>query len=519
MKKVWKAGIAGLAALSIGAAGFFGTSAAFAAVEDNATVTFSGFHAGDVVTPYKILNLESETTDEHGNTKYVYSVNAANKAAVIAGMNAIKAQGAADIASTVSDADLIKAVLAGLKSDNVEKFATAFKTAGPTASDTIDTASADIQQGYYLFDLSTVGQPNTTPGTAQYTKSRYMVDTVGSNGVTITIKNGSVTLTKKVQDNLGETEPGNVAANGGWNDSADYALGDTVPFQLTGTLPKEYGEYEEYYYQFVDTMSAGLTYSGDKNVTIVSGTTNLKSCFEITSSGNGPTTINFTASNLKTCKAAADLKAGDSIVVEYKATLNNQAVLGTAGNPNEAKLIFSNDPKQQGEGHTGVTPTDLVKVFTYDFQGTKTFSITPNDDDLPVFTLTNTTTNKSYTLPVVKKNGNYTFGVERIDAGVYKLEETYTPAGFNKAEIVEFTLTAVHDAVADNPTVTITVTPTVTGAASNTATGAQSTVVNTGGNKLPETGGMGTTVLYAAGAAIVLIAGIGLAVALRRRQA
>ncbi len=30
---------------------------------------------------------------------------------------------------------------------------------------------------------------------------------------------------------------------------------------------------------------------------------------------------------------------------------------------------------------------------------------------------------------------------------------------------------------------------------------------------------MGTTVLYVAGAAIVLIAGIGLAVALRRRQA
>lgn len=42
---------------------------------------------------------------------------------------------------------------------------------------------------------------------------------------------------------------------------------------------------------------------------------------------------------------------------------------------------------------------------------------------------------------------------------------------------------------------------------------------NTTGNELPSTGGMGTTILYAAGAAIVLIAGIGLAVTLRRRQA
>lgn len=44
-------------------------------------------------------------------------------------------------------------------------------------------------------------------------------------------------------------------------------------------------------------------------------------------------------------------------------------------------------------------------------------------------------------------------------------------------------------------------------------------IVNKAGSELPETGGMGTTVLYVAGAAIVLIAGIGLAVALRRRQA
>ena len=47
-------------------------------------------------------------------------------------------------------------------------------------------------------------------------------------------------------------------------------------------------------------------------------------------------------------------------------------------------------------------------------------------------------------------------------------------------------------------------------------TPASGSVVVTIDNK---SGGMGTTILYAAGAAIVLIAGIGLAVALRRRQA
>ena len=43
--------------------------------------------------------------------------------------------------------------------------------------------------------------------------------------------------------------------------------------------------------------------------------------------------------------------------------------------------------------------------------------------------------------------------------------------------------------------------------------------VNNAGSDLPSTGGMGTTVLYAAGAAIVLVAAFGIAFAVRRRNA
>lgn len=45
------------------------------------------------------------------------------------------------------------------------------------------------------------------------------------------------------------------------------------------------------------------------------------------------------------------------------------------------------------------------------------------------------------------------------------------------------------------------------------------TFVNNAGSSLPSTGGMGTTVLYAAGAAIVLVAAFGIAFAVRRRNA
>lgn len=43
-------------------------------------------------------------------------------------------------------------------------------------------------------------------------------------------------------------------------------------------------------------------------------------------------------------------------------------------------------------------------------------------------------------------------------------------------------------------------------------------VENKSGSELPTTGGMGTVALYTAGAVIVVIAALGLAVVLRKRQ-
>ena len=97
MKKVWKGFAAAVSAAAIAATGFIGATSANAVVTETASVNFTNWQSGNVVTPYLILNIESENI-EAGNTNYVYSVNAANKAAVIAGMNAIKAEGAADIA-------------------------------------------------------------------------------------------------------------------------------------------------------------------------------------------------------------------------------------------------------------------------------------------------------------------------------------------------------------------------------------------------------------------------------------
>lgn len=513
MKKVWKGAAAAIAALSLGVTGFVGATSAYATVTDTATITFNGYVAGDQFTPYRILNIESEAADSR---QFVYSVNDANKTATIAGLNAVITAAAAEnetpelVESTVSDADLIKTILGTLTtSENVETFAKGFMAATPTAAAVIEAASADLQQGYYLFDMTNTGE---NEGEAdKRTKSKYMVDTIGKDGVTITLKNGTVTLEKKVQDNGDANAPAG-QGSGDWNDSADYAVGDKVPFKLTGTLPDTYDAYETYYYEFVDTMSAGLTYNNDVKVT--TNGVDITSCFGVTGAISS-----VKAENLKACAVSGvNLAAGSEIVVTYSATLNDQAVIGTAGNPNTAKLVFSNNPYQQGNSDRGTTPEDTVKVFTYDFQGTKTFSIDPNDNDLPKFTLTKTGDSSfSREMPVVKQqDGTYKFSTERIDAGEYTLTETYTPAGFNTADPITFTISAAHNVESDDPAVTITVTGT---GANQTDTGAAATVLNTGGNTLPSTGGMGTVILYTVGGLIVLIAGVGLAIALRRRQA
>jgi hypothetical protein len=85
----------------------------------------------------------------------------------------------------------------------------------------------------------------------------------------------------------------------------------------------------------------------------------------------------------------ATITADSKIVVEYTAELNENAVIGYVGNPNEMQLEYSNNPNWEGtgdegeggeggegdddddeeeddeKGPTGKTPWDKVIVFTY----------------------------------------------------------------------------------------------------------------------------------------------------------
>ena len=98
-----------------------------------------------------------------------------------------------------------------------------------------------------------------------------------------------------------------------------------------------------------------------------------------------------------------------------------------------------------------------------------------------------------------------------LGAGTYTLTETKTPAGYNTATPLTFTISFTNDAVnptftSDNSAVTFNGTTGLFG----------TTIVNNLGNTLPSTGGVGTRMFYVFGGCLVAAAAVLLALKKRR---
>lgn len=542
MKKVWKGFAAAVSAAAIAATGFIGATSAYADAVGTGTIELTGTVKDDQYQGYRLLNV----TGVNG-TSVAYEVNDKYEAVLKTALN---------LANTATDKDIIDGIkdlgvgdftgaggsaTNGGDSSTIRPFAAAVMAAinalnadddqdnniEPDLEKTASGASlafTDVPRGYYLFNQTINGNPTNS------TDSSFIVNSALEGSVSIAVKNGTVSLEKKLQDN--DTSNGQTSVNQ-WIDGADYNIGDNVPFQLKGTLPANLSSFDTFKYVFHDTLSAGLTRNDDLKVFVSNNgaETDVTSSFTPTPGQNGAFTVGI--DNILSLNTEAQtLVTKDTIVyVRYTAKLNTNAFIGSTGNPNEAYLEFSNNSNHDGTGNTENTPTDKVTVFTYKLDVEKTFDVgNPAENDLPKFTLykknaagnyieyTNDKETSAKKTVVKGADGKYTIGWEGIDAGEYKLVETHVPGGYNKADDVVFTITADHEISSNDPQLNdLTGGNKFTGTVS---TGSLSTTIqNTSGSQLPSTGGMGTTVLYAAGAVIVLLAGIGLAVTLRRRQA
>lgn len=403
---------------------------------------------------------------------------------------------------------------------------------------TVANGQTGLAAGYYLV-VDNTNVSNVENGV----KNLALLQLTNKGTFTIENKTDVPELVKKVKEN----------SNATWQDAADYNVGDDVPFQLTATLPTDYANYEHYYMEFNDTLSDGLKLNASSIKVTVAGNVLPKNVenakYYIYGTQNKFQVVIY---DLK--EAYPNAKANETVVVEYTAKLTGEAVVyGKPGNPNTAKLVYSNNPnntanptpsnpgtpgtpdkpqnpenpdtpdKPSNPGTPGTptdngkTPEDKVVVFTYQLDVNKTDK-DGNALSGAGFTLYRGTGNDKVAVGT-EITGVTTFQFKGIDAGTYTLVETTVPNGYNKAADVVFKVVATYTESDDNPVLTsldvndinnnsITVGENAAFSITTDAKAIETTVINKAGATLPETGGMGTTIFYALGSILVIVAGV-----------
>ena len=511
-----------------------------------------------------------ESTQKLSNITWGAGVNGA---AILAAVQADTTTFGAEAATAATPADVAALLGTGTDTAKAKKFAeivganlgsTVAGTSTATASPYTISVTGD---GYYFVKdkLNTLpsDSDNADPHKAD-SETRYILQVV--HDVTVAAKSKTVESRKKVQDINDSTD----TALGSLADTADYDIGDKIPYTLTFTLPANYADYKTYAVNFFDDMSSGLTYNNDAKIYYgASDTTGAPISFAADSSKKSAYTTPaygtvYKASVADLKKTAPDLATGDVVTIKYSVTLGASAVVGADGNPNKYQVEFSNNPNGTG---TGTTPWDVNIVFTYDIEVDKvtgagsdktalagaafalyklyttealaianegrTTALTPAtsikyDNGTKDFTIGD---GENWVL-VEQKTADTTtsqFTFSGVDDGTYLLVETTTPAGYNSIEPSKFTVTATHTD-GDTPAfATITGTQ-ITGdglapitlgtktksATDDTVTGLKTEIVNNEGTVLPSTGGIGTTIFYIIGA--ILVIGAGVVLVTRRRM-
>ncbi|MEY8258356.1 isopeptide-forming domain-containing fimbrial protein [Erysipelotrichaceae bacterium 66-17] len=452
---------------------------------------------------------------------------------------------AMDNFTNVQAVELAKIVYNSLADSTTKKIPASIQ--GTSLKNTDGTYSAEVSDGYYLIvDETTSGSVNPA-----------VLQVVGD--ITITPKTQDVDVTKTVKDG----EDG--LNNGTYGDSADYSIGDTVPFRLAAQVP-DMTHYDTYKFEFVDTLSTGLTLDSSSIKVYWADTADGENKHEITTGANGAAQIKTTGftenpapsfkvnlPNLKTITYEENEETkgltGKYIIVEYNAEMNSNAAFREE---NKVKLIYSNNPNTGGDGET---TEKKVYVFDFTLEGFKKDGTNQNKNLLGagfiisrnVTTINedgSESTKKQYAevnddkkitgwadwdgdtskLPGDLKDGNITSGddgkftVIGLDAGKYELYEVKAPAGYNTPSLpFELEIIAEHsnDAVTNlkyklgNPAInsdTAENDGTITMPTSTTSgSGIVSPrILNNKGTTLPETGGMGTTLLYVAGGILLI---------------
>ena len=355
---------------------------------------------------------------------------------------------------------------------------------------------------------------------AAFVAEKYLSTTKTEGTGTITLPSAGYYLIKDVTPVEGKYDSIGESATTGWQDSADYDIGDIIPYQLTATLGNV-SNFDTYYVEFVDTMDH-LTYNGITSVKVGDRTLTSGEYFYYWNEIDKKLTVSI--DDVKQYGATN----GSTITVEYTAILDDDAIIGSTGNPNEAYLVFSNNPNGDGKGKTA---PDKNIVFTYKVVANKV-----DEHDQPLTGAAFALYKKLPAVPDPKDGTSYfmegtdaytlvkelNVGADRkevadktqtifewkgLDDGEYMIKEIITPAGYNSIEPIKFKVEADHEIEAADPKLTeLTGGDKFTGAVSTGTLTAN--IQNRMGSTLPGTGGIGTTIFYVVGGGLMVAAAI-----------
>ena len=303
---------------------------------------------------------------------------------------------------------------------------------------------------------------------------------------------------------------------------ADAQIGDSLNFVLKSKVP-DMAEYENgYTFNFIDTLSKGLTLDSE-SIKVFIGVVELTKG-EDYSVATEPVDTNKTKLTISMLDFSNrhQANAGEEIKVTYTATINEHAEVGKDDAGNSVKLEYSNDPNTMSKGES---LPDETHGYTFGFDLHKTdanggaalagaeFQLQKKPDGTPVKLIVENADNdsdpavvrpatqeeidapqsKAVDTVATPKSGKITF--KGLDATGYQLVEIKAPDGYNKVNTpIDVTITAQYDqaGVLESWTVGGKHGPSVT-----------IDVQNNKGALLPDTGGMGTVIFTVAGIAII----------------